>query len=300
MFPRANTAKLVNPFSEGGNWYKAALHIHTTTSDGDVDMAERIRQYRRIGFDVVAMTDHWTINAIEGLSDENFLVINGIESSVKNDTETVSHYVCLNLPRDYEEKKGVEPQKAIDIVKATGGEVIYAHPYWSGNTIEDLLAVDGYIAIEVYNEYCQRSKAKGFANVHWDQLLNKGLMIPAVVVDDAHHSENVGGGWTMIKAKELSCRGIMHALRTGSFYASCGPTIEDFRVKNDVASIKCSPASEIRFVGQTYLGLRACSKNGQFLTAAEWKLPEDEDCRFVRAEVIDAKRKHAWANPITL
>jgi len=27
-----------NPFLQEGNWYKAALHVHTKTSDGDVDV----------------------------------------------------------------------------------------------------------------------------------------------------------------------------------------------------------------------------------------------------------------------
>ena len=300
MFPTGSTRELPNPFFQEGNWYKSALHVHTTTSDGDVNMLERIAQYRSIGFDIVAITDHWKTNATEGLSDEKFLVINGMEAGPRSNTETNNHFVCLNLPTGYELKTGAEAQQAIDLVKADGGDVIYAHPYWSGHTIEDLLAVAGYVAIEVYNEYCQQSKAKGFANVHWDQLLNKGFMIPAVATDDAHHSENVGSGWTMIKAKELSCKEIMNALRTGSFYASCGPTIEGFRVENGVASIECSPVSEIRFVGQTYLGCRVCGKDGQLLTTAEWKLPEDENCRFVRMEVIDAKGNYAWANPITL
>ena len=294
------TSKLANPFFREGDWYKCALHVHTTTSDGDVNVLERVSQYRSIGFDVVAITDHGKTNIIDGLSDEKFLVISGMEASAKSNAETKSHLVYLNLPTDYELNPDIDAQEAIDQGRAAGAEVIYGHPYWSGHTIEDLLAVDGYIAIEVYNEYCQRSKAKGFANIHWDQLLNKGSIIPAVATDDAHHSYNVGRGWTMIKAKDLSCKEIVSALRTGCCYASCGPTIRVFKVEHGVASIECSPASEIRFLGQTYLGCRACATNGQLLTTAEWKLPEDENCRFVRAEVIDARGKYAWTNPIAL
>ena len=53
---------LVNPFAIKGKWYKAALHVHTTTSDGDVDVATRIKQYRDKGFDIVAITDHRKTN----------------------------------------------------------------------------------------------------------------------------------------------------------------------------------------------------------------------------------------------
>jgi len=39
-------AELVNPFLQEGQWYKAALHVHSTTSDGDVIVPERMKQYR--------------------------------------------------------------------------------------------------------------------------------------------------------------------------------------------------------------------------------------------------------------
>ena len=48
---------LTNPFETKGKWYKAALHAHTTSSDGDVDVPTRLKQYRDKGFDVVAIAD---------------------------------------------------------------------------------------------------------------------------------------------------------------------------------------------------------------------------------------------------
>jgi hypothetical protein len=283
----------VNPFTTDGQWYKAALHVHSTTSDGDVIVAERVKQYREKGYDVVAVTDHWKTNKIDGLSDEKFLVINGMEAHPKG-----NHFVFLNLPEGFEIKKDMEPQPAIDMVNAVGGGVIYAHPYWLGHTIDDMLAVKGYMGVEVYNGVCDLMNCKGYGNVHWDQLLGKGVMLPAVAVDDVHNSKNINLGWTMIKAKELNVKEIMASLKTGCYYASCGPTIEQYKVENGVATIKCSPVSMICFGGQGAYGFVIKGQDGKLLTEAQWKLPEP--CKFVRAEVTNANGKHAWTNPIVL
>jgi len=289
----ATAIELVNPFLQEGQWYKAALHVHGTASDGDVNVPERMKQYREKGYDIVAITDHWHTNTIEGLSDETFLVMNGMEAHPAG-----NHFVCLNLPEDIQIKQDMKPQELIDVVNTAGGIVIYAHPYWLGHTIDDMLLVHGYVGLEVYNGVCDLAIRKGLNNVHWDQLLGKGIMLPAVATDDVHNSANINLGWTMIKAKELTAREIINSLKTGYYYASCGPTIEDYRVEDGVAKIKCSPVSEIIFLGQGYLGHVVSGQDGKLLTDAEWKFPEE--CKFVRAEVIDTNGKHAWTNPIVL
>lgn len=289
----ASAAELVNPFLQEGQWYKTALHVHSTTSDGDVTVPERMKQYRQKGYDVVAITDHWKTNPIAGLSDDTFLVINGMEAHPQG-----NHFVCLNLPEGFEIKKDLDAQHVIDMVNAAGGAVIYAHPYWLGHTLDNLLSVKDYIGIEVYNGVCEVSIAKGYGSVHWDQLLGKGIILPAVATDDVHKSENINLGWTMIKAEVLTAKAIMKALKSGCYYASCGPTIEDYRVEEGVIKIKCSPAVKICFGGQGSYGLVVNAKDGKPLTAAQWKLPDK--CKFVRAEVIDADGRHAWTNPIVL
>jgi len=292
LVSQATADKLVNPFLQDGQWYKAALHVHSTTSDGDVDVPTRMKQYRDIGYDVVAITDHGKTNNIDGLSDEKFLVISGMESHPGG-----NHFVCLNLPEGFEIKNDMDPQKAIDSVNTVGGGVIYAHPYWLGHTLEDMLSVSGYIGVEVYNGVCDFN-GKGYGSVHWDQVLGKGVMLPAVAVDDVHNSKHINLGWTMIKAKELTAKEIINSLKKGCHYASCGPTIEDFRVEDGIAKIKCSPVSQIRFAGKGPHGILFNAKDGELLTTIEWKMPEGS--KYVRAEVIDANGKHAWTNPIVL
>ena len=66
---------LTNPFETGGKWYKAALHVHTTNSDGDVDLPTRIKQYRDLDYDIVAITDHRTTNDLSPYTDKGFLAL---------------------------------------------------------------------------------------------------------------------------------------------------------------------------------------------------------------------------------
>lgn len=66
-----------DPFGAEGIWLKAALHTHTTRSDGELEPAAHVRHHERMGFDVCAITDHWTLTSES--STEHCLVITGAE-----------------------------------------------------------------------------------------------------------------------------------------------------------------------------------------------------------------------------
>ena len=46
------------------NWkaYKAATHVHSVRSDGNIELNDMIEKYYELGFDALAMTDHGTVN----------------------------------------------------------------------------------------------------------------------------------------------------------------------------------------------------------------------------------------------
>jgi len=289
--------ELINPFTIEGNWYKANLHTHTTLSDGDVNLAVRVKQYRDIGYQVLAVTDHEKTNHIEGYSDANFLLLNGMETHPQSNTEVRNHFVCLNIPEGLSFANDVNAMERIRQVKASGGEVIYAHPYWSGHNINDMLSVDGYIGMEVYNSEFYYT-GKGYSSVQWDQLLNTGKIIPAVAADDVHNSKLVGQSWIMIKAKELTKNAIMDSLRTGCYYSSNGPKFEDFRVDGNSVIVKCSPVVEICFMGLNTYSYNITGDKNNMVTSGTYKLPKK--IRWVRAEIVDANGKHAWTNPIVI
>lgn len=292
-------AELINPFTTEGNWYKTNLHTHTTRSDGDVNLPVRVKQYRDKGYQVLVVTDHEKTNNVDGYSDANFLLLNGMETHPKSNADIPYHFVCINIPESLSFARNVNAMERIRQVKASGGEVIFAHPYWSGHNINDMLAVDGYIAMEVHNSYDGIYYiGKGYSSVQWDQLLNTGKIIPAVAVDDVHRSKYVGFSWIMIKAKELTPTAIMDSLRAGSFYASCGPVFEDFRIDGDSVIVKCSPAVEICFMGQNNISHNVTADKNNLITSAKYKLPEK--IKWARAEIIDANGRHAWTNPIVI
>ena len=292
--------ELVNCFESDGQWFKANLHCHTTTSDGDSTLAERVEQYRGQGYAILAVTDHYKTNDVGGLSRDDFLVISGMESHPDCPYGgDIYHLVALNVPLGFEDPAAAGANKSIEMVREAGGEVIVAHPYWCGHNINHLLNLNGFIAMEVFNATCTFN-GKGCSSVQWDDLLGAGRVIPAVGVDDVHRTErrDIFRGWTMIRAAELTVDAVMAAIRTGCYYASCGPVIEDFRVIDSKVQVKCSAAVEIRLISQGDSGRAFFADDGELLTSAEREV--DDSLKYVRVEVVDDKGLQAWSNPIML
>ena len=89
---------------EGGRFYKANLHCHTTVSDGRRTPAEIKEAYMAHGYSIVAYTDHDLMYPHPELTDENFLAMNGYEMEVNSPGKTwgrqrVCHF-CLVATRD--------------------------------------------------------------------------------------------------------------------------------------------------------------------------------------------------------
>ena len=61
---------MANPFRIDGEWLKAQFHAHSLNSDGEVPPEDVAAAYARHGFDVLTISDHWTmtkVDAPEGL-----------------------------------------------------------------------------------------------------------------------------------------------------------------------------------------------------------------------------------------
>lgn len=286
-----------NPFDAPGNWYKANFHTHTTASDGEFGLVERAREYRERGYAVLAITDHNYTTDVAGLSDSDFLVLGGLETHPDCPGCEPYHFVCLNVPHGFDCSEGGDPNERLRMVREAGGEVILAHPYWCGHNINHLLAIDGVVALEVYNSTCTKI-GKGLSSVHWDDLLDAGSILPAVAVDDVHRGRDKFMGWTMLKAESLSTEQVMAALRTGCYYSSCGPVIEDFRVVDGQAMVRCSPAAEVHFIAQRANGCSFFADGGEPITSLEKQV--GSGWKYVRVEIVDRRGNRAWTNPIVL
>ena len=299
--PLRKLAMFTSPFRQPGNWYRANLHAHTTASDGQTPLDQRIEQYRP-DYSILAITDHGMVVDVAGRSTGDFLLINGIEESVRGFRDGRRfHMLCLGVPADFEFDKESDPNDLIARVNALGGVAFLAHPYCSACNVTDFVALRDCAGIEVFNA-SQWGGGHAFASVHWDVALEAGVRMPAIAVDDTHSGPagdyDLCAGYTMLKMPELSLEAALEALRTGCFYASMGPEIVDFRIEDGVAGARFSEAKEVRFLGLPPRGHIVWARDGDPLTEAQVEV--GEHWRYVRLEVLDADGRFAWANPIAI
>ncbi len=65
------------------NWYKANLHCHTNVSDGTLTPSEVVALYKKLGYNILAITDHDIFsNYSDEFSNDDFLLIPAIEGSI--------------------------------------------------------------------------------------------------------------------------------------------------------------------------------------------------------------------------
>ncbi len=290
-----------NPFECPGNWYKANLHSHTTESDGDLSPADCAELYRRAGYHVLAITDHWRVTSFSSPR-KDFLVIAGAELDGGQAAQGGSfHLVGLNMRARgrVEIAERASAQNLVDFIREDGGQVLVAHPYWSGLMAPEIAGLAGCFGIEVYNTGCDLEILRGYSMVQWDDLLTLGHDHVAAAVDDGHHSAvDHGLAWTMIRAQELSAEAVMDALVRGRCYSSTGPEICDLRVADGRLRVRTSPVRSIAMVSVPGVGARAFGADGKDITRAEFALPRRG--RYCRLQAIAADGRMAWSNPLLL
>jgi len=289
----------VNPFKQPGQWYRGNTHSHSTESDGRLPIGDRFAAYREAGYDFLVLTDHRKVNDVSAHSHDDFLAISGSEVHPANPHGgSMYHIVAINIHERINCAE-LHPNAVIANIKAQGGEAVLCHPYWSGHTITDYLPLNGYFAIEVYNDTCM-GIGKGFAESAWDDVLDRLGPVFGIAADDAHGTEHdCFHGWIMVKSPELTIDGIMNGLRTGAFYSTLGPEIIDLELvetgDKKKVTVKCSPAQSIVFKGQASRGRRIVAPQGESLTEAEYVVPSAT--KYVRVEITDESGKKAWSNP---
>ncbi len=261
---------------EGGNFYKANLHVHTDISDGDESPETVKRMYKDMGYSVVAFTDHEVMVPHPELADEDFLPLTSYEIAVSEDADDVVRYgkkvchmnlyapamdtpyssvfreksvICKNslpyitdemrahsFPREYGDK-GMN-----EIIKRANDEgflVSLNHPVWSLQNYEDYKGLEGLWAVEVRNTECVSVGYEDTAQPFEDMVrLSKGVF--PIATDDAHHVTSFGKSHIRIKAEKLDYPTIMAALKKGDFYASWGPELKELYVEDNTLHFSCS------------------------------------------------------------
>ncbi len=296
--------ELSNPFSAKGNWYKGNLHTHTTDSDGELSPREVLSLYRQKGYDFLSLTDHNKLTYSEELKKKGICLIPGEEiDGGKSAVGTSFHIIALNIKKEivFTNKEEITVQEIINRIRKEKGEAIIAHPYWSGLTFLDILPLEGYLGIEVFNSDCLYAVGRGESSIHWDNLLVKDKQIFGFAVDDAHHYSDqkyrpmdMGKSWIMVKANLLNREAIMNSIKKGLFYSSCGPSIKSLSVENGVVKVETSPVSSITFVASPAKGKRLTAS--ATMNQAEYEIKGNE--KYIRIECVDTLGRKAWTNPL--
>lgn len=316
-----------NPFAlDEGVWLKAALHTHTKRSDGELDPDAHVRHHEWMGFDVCAITDHWTLTFEK--STEHCLVITGAELAADpiapgrfteilaigiseipeepggddSNWEPIDNYLFKTFP---------DLSTAAAFISGQGGAAFVAHPYWSGLPLETLLGAENVHGIELFNSSAERENGRGDSSYMWDLMLEAGKRPFGFATDDCHYPGfDIGDAWTMVRAAERSEPAVLEALRSGHTYASAGPAILDVATDGRAVEVRCSPARSVTLMSRYETGwaVRADQRGRQedartlelddrgLVVRARFEPPMELPYR--RLVIEDERGRKAWTNAI--
>ena len=255
----AGTRGFVNPYApvkwDSVEYYNANLHTHTVYSDGDFAPHEAIDRYEKLGYRILALTDHdndyydvrphilypWT-----GLGN----IYNEIKDK-RNPSWRWTNETFATISKAWENRDPVE----LNMVSISGTEVSRTHHIgsllndYAGNTTSEETALveigkrdglaiflhpgrhDPYVAwylwfyrrhrhligMEVFNQKDRYPGDRAF----WDSVLYR--LMPDRPVwgfagDDMHQDEHLGWNFTVFPLGEMNQAAIRAAMESGSFY----------------------------------------------------------------------------------
>jgi hypothetical protein len=291
-------------FAAPGRFYKGNTHMHSTRSDGARSPEDACGAYRDAGYDFVSLTDHFLPNYgfpiadTRALCSDRFTTILGAELHTPATSRgDLWHIVAVGLPLDFTPTAAGETGRALAARAADAGAFVsIAHPAWYGLTLADADNIPAAHAIEIYNHKSQTHTDRGDGSYLADQLHAAGRRIALTAVDDAHfYTRDCFGGYVMVKATDNSTQALLAALRSGAFYASQGPVIENVVYTKDTVEIACSPASAVMLLGP---GSKTIQRLEAGITRVTLPLAPVRSGGFARVVVVDADRRRAWTNPV--
>lgn len=311
-------------FTSEGRFYKGNLHSHSLDSDGNLAPLQLAKLYFEHGYHFLALSEHETFyNHEGGVAFDDFLLLPAVEwsSSLTDQGDLMkAHHISgfagstdmlKDAPGGPLQNGQTLPQlpfagaptavEMAHILANHGCIAVYNHPSWSNVEPAEMGNLDGCLALEVYNHGSELQNHTGYGSWHWDALLRRGVKINAVAGDDNHNDPELFdsfGGWVQVYARELTHDSIIEALKSGSFYASSGPSISEYGIINGEVYVQCSPVKSIRFIAGGVIGAGdiVLAEAGDLLEQARMRLDGRE--QYVRIECVDGQGKTAWSNPI--
>ncbi len=156
-------------------------------------------------------------------------------------------------------------------------------------------------AIEVYNGTAADYNDRPDSVYMLDLMLMRGRRYYACATDDAHFTaerHDALRGWVQVQSKHNEPESLVDALKSGSYYSSTGPMIQDISIAGDgyTLSVYCSPAERVFVTGY---GPESVIVSGNGLTHAQVSI-KAFNSPYVRVTVRDSLGGRAWSNPIWL
>lgn len=196
----------------------ADLHVHTHHSDGQDSPGEVLEWARRIGLDVLAITDHDAIDGARIATELARQAGEGPEVVVGEEVSSRDGHI-LALFIDEVVPPGLSAGETIAAIHEQGGLAIAAHPYWRHNSVDhagrlyglgDLIAELDFDAIEVVNGGFTPSMIGANRRAGW---VAEALGRTPIGGSDAHVKHALGWGHT--KFEGSGARDLRSAIAAG-------------------------------------------------------------------------------------
>ena len=257
-------------------YYKAALHTHSTMSDGKQTPEEVKKAHKDRGYQILCISDHNINVSYPELNEPDFLMLTGIEVNTRqyggwdvfNDKTYHLLFIAKRpdnlwqpLPRrgitenhpgwaEQAERMCLEYDvQAVNKVIARGNEKGFlctlCHPVWSRQNYTDYAPLEGLWGMELCNSGSKFAYDAYNGDIYREMCaLGKGLV--HIGTDDSHSEPRIGFAWTMIGAQALTYEDVISAMEKGDLYTSTGPLIHSVTVEAGRLRITCSPAARVR------------------------------------------------------
>jgi hypothetical protein len=294
-------------------YYKAAMHVHTTVSDGKKTPEETKDAYKALGYSIVAYTDHDVMVPHNELADDDFLPLTAVElarnskelkeigfSAAKTvhmniyscDKNAVTFpgfceeavifpasrgYVTDEMRRGQDENTTYSTEYINSVIaraNQSGFLVSLNHPVWSLQNYNEYINYEGLFGVEVYNSSCVLMGFDDTEQPLYD-FLDKCENVRPMVGDDWHGGEKeIGKSCVWIGAEALEYDKVFDALRNGDFYSSTGPEIYELSIDDGILKIRCSEAVKIVLSTERRRIKAARSDGGEPITSCEFDISD--------------------------
>ena len=210
------------------NQYKANTHTHTNRSfDSATWPQDRVNQYQYIGYDILAISDHYL-----GFTSFEEIGITDYTLTPICSNEAESFIAHINIFYTYIGFALDAPETIFQTVTDGGGIAILNHPgKYDGVTNEQRIKWFTDYPCIVGMEIVNRNDRYENDREIWDACLTELMPernIYGMGSDDTHDDDDIGWSYTMFLAPDRSEESIEKAFRNGHFYTVTNALVNDY------------------------------------------------------------------------